>query len=168
MRFDRRAGERPVTRAPVIRPSPARPEASLARIEQQRIPPRPAGGSRGVDPVRRRAREVERLHEAPGTEDREARPVGRAGPAAPAREPASIAAPGTQYLQPLVGMSRDRVIAGLTRLEHAMARLESGAATAGRDAPATEMTLARTMLAEHLRRLRLVDVDRSGPFGGLR
>lgn len=136
----------------------------MARIDQQRIPPRPAGSPRGVDPVRRRAREVERLHETPGTEERETRPVGRSGPAAPAREPASIAAPGTEYLEPLVGMSRDRVIAGLTRLEHAMSRLEGGAAASGR---ATEMTLARTMLAEHLRRLRLVDVDRSGP-GGLR
>ena len=136
----------------------------MARIDQQRIPPRPSATPRGVDPVRRRAQEVERLHEAPGTEDREARSVERAAPARPAREPASIAAPGTEYLEPLVGMSRDRVIAGLTRLEHAMARLEETQATGG----ATEMTLARTMLAEHLRRLRLVDIDRSGPFGGLR
>ena len=136
----------------------------MARIDQQRIPPRPAGSSRGVDPVRRRAREVERLHEAPGTEDREARPVGRTGPAQALREPLSISAPGAEYLEPLVGMSRDRVIAGLTRLEHAMARLETGR---GDGAP-TEVTLARTMLGEHLRRLRLVDVDRADPFGGLR
>lgn len=135
----------------------------MARIEQ-RIPPRPAGGARTVDPARRRAREVERLHETPEGEDRAARRVGGSGPAAPLREAASIAAPGTEYLEPLVGMSRDRVIAGLTRLEHAMARLEDGSA-GGR---ASEMTLARTMLAEHLRRLRIVDVDRSGPFGALR
>ena len=134
----------------------------MARIEQQRIPPRPAGSPRGVDPVRRRAREVERLHETPGTGEREARPIDRTERAARVREPASIDAPGAEYLEPLVGMSRDRVIAGLTRLEHAMTRLEGGGG-----AP-TEMTLARTMLAEHLRRLRLVDVDRSGPFGGLR
>ena len=129
----------------------------MARIDQNRIPPRPSGRTGKADPVRRRTREIERLHEAPGTEERDARAVERTGGSAPAMEVESIAAPGVEYLAPLVGMSRDRMIAGLTRLEHAMARLERGGAP-------DEMTLARTMLAEHLRRLRMVDVER-GPGG---
>ena len=133
----------------------------MARIEQNRIPPRPSGRARGPDPVRRKAREIERLHELPGTEERDARPIGRTERSAPVAPAASVTAPGTEYLEPLVGMSRDRMIAGLTRLEHAMARLEG---TGGPD----EMTLARTMLAEHLRRLRLVETERTGPFGSLR
>ena len=131
----------------------------MARIEQPRIPPRPAARTGKADPVRRRAREVERLHQTPEVEDRDARAVEGAGRAAPPPEAQSIEAPGVEYLAPLVGMSRDRMIAGLTRLEHAMARLDG----AGGGAP-SEMTLARTMLAEHLRRLRLVDVER-GPAG---
>ena len=131
----------------------------MARIEQQRIPPRPAARTGKADPVRRRAREVERLHETPGVEDREARAVERTARAAPSAEAQSIEAPGVEYLAPLVGMSRDRMIAGLTRLEHAMARLDGGGGP-------NEMTLARTMLAEHLRRLRLVDVDRTPAGSG--
>lgn len=133
----------------------------MARIEQQRIPTRPAARTGKADPIRRKAREIERLHETPDVEDRDARAVERGASAGPVRAVESIEAPGVEYLAPLVGMSRDRMIAGLTRLEHAMARLEGS----GGGGP-NEMTLARTMLAEHLRRLRIIDVDRTPAGSG--
>ena len=134
----------------------------MARIDQSRIPPRPAGGTRGVDPVKRRARQIESLH---GTDGREVR-VPDGAPAA--RKPAapSLVAPSEAYLTPLVGMSRDRIVASLSRIENTMARLQAQEGTEG---VADEVTLARMMISEHLRRLRLVgEAPAAGPFAGVR
>lgn len=122
----------------------------MARIDRPHIPPRSALGVRGLDPVRPRDRHVPqpqgvREGELPGVEA-----LAGTGPGEPAP---SITAPSADYLRPLAGMSRDRVVASLTRIEHALARLQEHEGTA--DAT-DETTLARVMISEHLRRLRIV------------
>ena len=124
----------------------------MARIDQPRIPPRPAARPGQVERVRPKARQIEALHKAPGEASPEFEPSARP---APLRESPSIDAPGVEYLEPLVGMSRDRMVASLSRIESTLARIEGD----GDGAP-SEMTLARMMIAEHLRRLRLVEQDR--------
>ena len=126
----------------------------MARIEQNRIPPRPSARTDRVDRVRNKAREIEALHKAPG----EAQPEEPAVEAPRAREVQSIAAPGPEYLEPLVGMSRDRMVGSLSRIENVLARMQE---RGGTDGAADEVTLARMMINEHLRRLRLVEDERS-------
>lgn len=137
----------------------------MARIDRPRIPPRPAGGAQRIDPVRAKARDIQRLHETPGGAGG-AEAIERGTGGARAQEPHSIAAPDTDYLAPLMGMSRDRIIGSLTRIEHVIARMQE---REGTDGTPDEMTLARMMIAEHLRRLRIVGAgDAGGPFGGPR
>ena len=124
----------------------------MARIDQPRIPPRPAGRPARVDRVRQKARQIEGLHKAPGEAKPEFEPSARTQPA---REVQSIDAPGVEYLEPLVGMSRDRMVASLSRIENVLSRLSSRT-----DGGPDEMSIARMMINEHLRRLRLVDQDR--------
>ena len=125
----------------------------MARIDQSRIPPRPAGRPGRVDRVRAKQNQVERLYRTPA----EAQVDEPAIEAPRARQVQSIAAPGPEYLEPLVGMSRDRMVASLSRIEGVMARLQDAEGTTGQP---DEITLARTMIAEHLRRLRLVGEGR--------
>ena len=122
----------------------------MARIDQPRIPPRPAGRPGQVDRVRARQNQIEQLYRAPGEPQTEEAPV----EAPRAREAQSVEAPGVEYLEPLVGMGRDRMVASLSRIENVMARLQQAGGTDG--AP-DEITLARTMINEHLRRLRIVE-----------
>ena len=131
----------------------------MAGIDPSRIPSRP-GSAPSVKRVRNRAQEIERLHETP--EDRAAREIAPTAEAPRREEAASVTAPGVEYLRPLVGMSRDRVIASLSRIENTIARLQE------RDPngeESTEMTLARMMIGEHLRRLRIVGEQADTPPG---
>ena len=118
----------------------------------------------GVDALRGRARDAQRLHglgEQGGNVEPERLDRPRTGP-----EIGSISAPDADYLAPLVGMSRDRMIGSLTRIEHMISRLQEREGTQGEP---NEMTLARMMISEHLRRLRIVGAgEEAGPFGGVR
>ena len=132
----------------------------MAGIDPSRVPSRP-GATPSIKRTRNRAREIERLHETP--EDRAAREIAPSTEAPRREEAASVVAPSVEYLRPLVGMSRDRVIASLSRIENTIARLQERDPEAGE---ATEMTLARMMIGEHLRRLRIVGEAADGPFPG--
>ena len=122
----------------------------MARIDQNRIPPRPSARTDRVGRVRAKQNQVERLYKTPGQEQAEE----VAAEAPRARTVESVTVPGVEYLEPLVGMGRDRMVASLSRIEGAMARLQEAEGTSG--AP-DEITLARTMIGEHLRRLRIVE-----------
>ena len=137
----------------------------MAGIDPSRIPSRP----NSPQPVRRtrRAPGIEKLHEAP--EDRAPREIVPTVETERRTPAESVSAPSAEYQRPLVGMSRDRMIASLTRIEHTIARLQERDAELGE---ATEMTLARMMIGEHLRRLRIVgeatDEAQSAMRGGVR
>ena len=134
----------------------------MAGIDPSRIPSRP-GGTPSIQRTRNRAREIERLHETP--EDRAPREIVPSTETPRREEATSVVAPSVDYLRPLVGMSRDRVIASLSRIEHTIARLQERDAQAGE---AAEMTLARMMIGEHLRRLRIVGEAADESFPGAR
>ena len=132
----------------------------MARIDRQTIPNRP-GATRPVDPARSRARDTQRLH---GLLDGDGAPeIERARTSQAPRDAASVLAPEADHLSALVGMSRDRMIGSLTRIEHMIARIQEREGTGGTP---NEMTLARMMINEHLRRLRIVEAGEGEPSGG--